>query len=64
MRFKPKRNEIYYTITILEGEFKAVFFEWTCDDMDRGRYKVHNCFRTKGEVDKAIDKILKVLNKK
>ena len=61
MRFKPKSGEIYYTVALIYGEFKVVFFEWTLDIPDCNRYKDHNCFKTREEANKVMGKILKAL---
>ena len=64
MRFKRKNGEIYYSIAIIEGRFKVVFFEWVLNESDIGRFKERNCFRTKEDADIALCKIKKALKRR
>ena len=53
--WKPKEDEEYYTID--SGYCIISNFKNECCKRDCGRYEIGNCFKTKAEAEKMLEKI-------
>ena len=62
LRWKPKQDEIYFTIVI--NGYGMYISEYTNgeDLYDKNNYKLGNCFKTKEEAEAKLEQIKKLLS--
>ncbi len=58
----PAKKSIYFTISIQSGYVLPLAAIWNSENIDFARHKNGLYFKTQVQVNKAIDRIKKVLN--
>ena len=52
----PSAGDSYYWI---DSEGKVTFDEWVNDDVDKNHLAIGNCYKTEGEAESALDRVIK-----
>ena len=52
----PSAGDIYYWI---DSEGKVTFDEWVNDDVDKNHLAIGNCYKTEGEAESVLDRVIK-----
>ena len=60
-RWKPEWDEIYWFVTVDDGDNEALPTRWFNDVEDTKMHESGNCFKTKEQAELALERIKKVL---
>ena len=52
----PSAGDTYYWI---DSEGKVTFDEWVNDDVDKNHLAIGNCYKTEGEAELGLDRVIK-----
>ena len=52
----PSAGDTYYWI---DSEGKVTFDAWVNDDVDKNQLAIGNCYKTEGEAESALDRVIK-----